>query len=249
MHEADSDSIRSLIETGDTYDRITAKFGPKFGIWVDSACFLMRGWALARLTTDLDLVDMTPQLSTRRLNPKEPIDTFLDTRIVFPYPDTTEMWVFDYKVFLVFEGTQPITILDTLSPITFFPGVRSSFVQDRSVLPGAVTPITFPYGYKCLLELERKVAWPQTQPGAKSLYRMKANSPITPETEWHLVDKDCNLDLYPRESQAFENNYDVTRFYGKNGITQLYDFGLFSEQHLTHHVVLVSVAGKKNADE
>lgn len=238
MSTLSAESITTLLLNSKYQKEFAPKKGVHRSISVEGRCHLWHGWNAVKVTTSAKNAFFNFEFYK-----KSPNWCFGSVELDFDYPQNLHSWTLQFDIFPDSKPKPLIPGLPHTQTFTAFPEGKINVPRITPEKIGVDSIRAFQKGYICLMEVKGNASWPLTEVDGGALLFVAANSPITPESEWSLVDLDYGSDYTPPEVHGFPipvevNSFpnDVTRLYARISSRNAYVFAPIFKDSLYHHI-------------
>lgn len=215
LTEISAKSIKSLVFQPDVVRKVQTSFGADFGVHVVSTCRYPPGWTTVHLKSSDRKASLGIYADETAIQPLDDDRRLFFLGLYMRKPKNWDRWSLSLEMFSQDEKPSPVTILPYSMPVTVFPE-KLKVMHVVDTLVGYRVPDSLIANYTCLLQLTRNTEWPRLHTGPTELFRLKSLSPITKESEWRSINRDCDQDYGPDDLEPGPNDFDVTRFHALN---------------------------------
>lgn len=238
LSDVSAEAISALILDPLVQQKVEDTIGPHRRLRLNADCLMWPGWNMVEMTTSAKtaLIDLDPQ-TIQKLNKPKCFDIELE------YPQDPLSWTFELTIFPHTDSNSLVLKLHQVLEFSIFPKGESKVPQIIPSKFGLVHSLNFFDKFACLLEVNGNASWPISDVPPGKLLFMAAKSPITPESEWKLLDLDYRSEhISPRKEdmpvpeEVDSSPYDVTRIYARNTYNTFHKFAPFVENSLYRHV-------------
>lgn len=234
-----AEAVNAIILEPEFQRRVQAELGPLHQLTLCSNCQVKPGWSSAIMRTSVSKATMNIERYTIDIGREEDWGPAVRVTLKLDYPEDPGSWFLGFHTFSSTDSSIVILSLTQGPAVTIFPRVEGKLRCKLCRARGPDAPQEFPTDYTCLLELNIHTSWPSSKVPAGELFRMKTRSPVVPKSIWRLIVYDFPQWSYINSSEFNGLEYDVTRFYAKNGPLRSYSFAPFEESSLYHHMGFV----------
>lgn len=229
LWQVSAKAINRIIHEPGFRKRVQTECGPKPQLTLISNCLVPSGWTFVNMTTSVPKASMMFNeflIKTASGHDWKPgmVSTFrLD------YPQDPDSWFINISFSTYSESTSGA---ESTSSTKIFPKVEPFMHRNDLEDLRYLLLRSFPTKYTCLMELNKHISWSKSMVYRDDLFRMRAKSPITPATVWKMTNNDAENS---KKGPARAAQYDVTRYYAKDGPRRSIKLEPFEDNSLFHH--------------